>query len=207
MTTRGLYLWWLERVLLAAALVCAGWTLIVSARTHFYSALPIPAGPPIVRQLPGDESDRSIASAVSTAADTEPKPGDWVARLEAPAVGPSATVLEGSTDDVLTRAAGHIENTALPGKPGNVGIAGHRDTTFRPLRGLGVGDVITLITGTGRFDYRISRTFVVRPDRVSVLDPTVKPSLTLVTCYPFTFIGNAPMRYILQAELLGRKDS
>jgi sortase A len=126
-----------------------------------------------------------------------------VARLEAPSVGLAATVLEGSTDDMLARAAGHIENTALPGEPGNVGIAGHRDTSFRPVRKLDVGDVITLVTRTGRFQYRISRTFVVKPDRVSVLDPTVEPSLTLVTCYPFTFIGHAPMRYIVQAELLG----
>jgi sortase A len=207
MTTRGLCLWWLERGLVGAAMACAAWTLIATARTHFYSTLPIPGGPPMVRQLPGDGDDRSIGSAVPATADAELKPGDWVARLEAPTVGLTATVLEGSTDDMLARAAGHIEGTALPGEAGNVGIAGHRDTTFRPVRSLAIGEVITLVTGTGRFQYRISRTFVVRPDRVSVLDPTVKPTLTLVTCYPFTFIGHAPMRYIVQAELLGPKGS
>jgi sortase A len=130
-----------------------------------------------------------------------------VAKLEARSVGLTATVIEGSSDDMLARAAGHIEDTALPGERGNVGIAGHRDTTFRPVRRLAVGDRIALTTSAGRFDYRIVRTFVVKPDAVWVLDPTPRPSLTLVTCYPFTFIGHAPMRYIVQAELQGRTGS
>ena len=102
---------------------------------------------------------------------------------------------------MLARAAGHIEDTALPGDPGNVGIAGHRDTTFRPVRNLKAGDILRLTTTSGAFTYRIDRTFIVDPEDVYVLDPTDVPSLTLVTCYPFTFIGHAPKRYIVRATL------
>jgi sortase A len=194
---------WLERACLATALVFGGWTLIDAAQSYFYRSLPVPSAPARA-QLPGDAGESP--SAVRTRA-TRLRPGEWVGRLEAPTVGLTATIIEGSSDDMLARAAGHIEDTALPGNTGNVGIAGHRDTTFRPVRKLAIGDPITLITEAGRFDYRITRTFVVTPDTVSVLDPTPKPSLTLVTCFPFTFIGHAPMRYIVQAELQGTSGS
>lgn len=123
-----------------------------------------------------------------------------MARLEAPAVGLSATVLEGSDDRTLARAAGHIEHTALPGEHGNIGIAGHRDTTFRPLGRLKIGDALVLKTAGRTLEYRVAQTMIVRPEDVYVLDPTTRPTLTLVTCYPFTFIGPAPKRFIVRAE-------
>jgi len=119
-------------------------------------------------------------------------------------VGLSATVIEGSTDQMLARAAGHIENTAFPGEAGNAGIAGHRDTTFHAVRKLQVGDRLRITTLAGSFDYRVDRTFIVKPEDVYVLAPTATPTLTLVTCYPFTFIGHAPKRYIVQATLVGQ---
>jgi sortase A len=152
--------------------------------------------------LPGAGAGRSPEAA-------RPRPiaaGTWLARLEAPSVGLEATVIEGSTDDMLARAAGHIENTPLPGEPGNVGIAGHRDTTFRPVRNLRVGDPLRLTTASGVFDYRIEKTFIVNPEDLFVLDPTGVPSITLVTCYPFTFIGHAPKRYIVRAVLETKTD-
>src|SRR5262249_31401994 len=129
-------------------------------------------------------------------------PGSWLAKLEAPSVSLTATVLEGSDDGTLRHAAGHIEDTPLPGQRGNVGIAGHRDGIFRPLRGVHVGDPLLLTTGDRAYRYRISRTLIVAPEDVYVLDPTGGPTLTLVTCYPFTFIGHAPKRFIVQAELV-----
>src|SRR6476659_3029147 len=97
------------------------------------------------------------------------------------------------------KAAGRIEDAAFPGEPGNVGIAGHRDTTFRAVRHLQVGGRLRLTTTRGVFDYRIVRTVIVNPRDVQVLDPTDTPTLTLVTCYPFTFVGRAPQRFIVQA--------
>jgi len=126
-----------------------------------------------------------------------------VARLQAPTIRLSATVLEGTDDATLNRAAGHIEDTPLPGQAGNAGIAGHRDRHFRPLRNVHVGDPIDVTTDAGVFHYRVSRTLIVGPQDVQVLDPTPRPTLTLVTCYPFEFIGHAPKRFIVQAELVG----
>jgi sortase A len=131
-----------------------------------------------------------------------PERRTWIARLEAPSVALSATVLEGSDDGTLARAAGHIEDTAFPGQPGNIGIAGHRDTVFRPLRRLREGDPITLSTADRVFRYRVSGTKIVDPEDVYVLDPTDRPAVTLVTCYPFDFIGHAPRRFIVRADLV-----
>jgi sortase A len=133
---------------------------------------------------------------------TAPAPGAWIARLEAASVALSATVLEGSDDGTLSRAAGHIEDTAFPGERGNIGIAGHRDTVFRPLGRLHAGDALTLTTSDHVFHYRVSRTQIVNPEDVYVLDPTDRPVITLVTCYPFEFIGHAPRRFIVRADLV-----
>jgi LPXTG-site transpeptidase (sortase) family protein len=198
-------LWWLERALLATAFVFGLWALLAAAQTHFYASLPVPSGPSAATHLtvlPGEGTNAAHASAADMAAGAHSlrvSPGEWVARLEAPSVGLTATVIEGSSDQMLARAAGHIEETAFPGQPGNVGIAGHRDTTFRAVRGLRVGDTLTLTTVAGVFHYEIEQTLIVDPTDVYVLDPTDRPSLTLVTCYPFTFIGHAPRRYIVRA--------
>jgi len=113
-------------------------------------------------------------------------------------------VLEGSDDATLSRGAGHIEETSFPGdmsSGSNIGIAGHRDTIFRPVRHVHAGDPLTLKTARGEQHYRVVRTTIVGPDDVYVLDPTPIPTVTLVTCYPFEFIGHAPKRFIVQAEL------
>ena len=113
-------------------------------------------------------------------------------RLEVP-------VLEGTDDWTLNRAVGHIADTASPGSDGNSGIAGHRDGFFRGLKDVAPGDVIELETLDGVEQYRIARAWVVDPDDVSVLDPTPSRTLTLVTCYPFYFVGSAPQRFIVRA--------
>jgi sortase A len=197
MTPRITLLGWVERALLSAGLVFGGWSLLSAAQEHFYRSLPVPAVERAAR-LPGEEP----SAASPPGGRTTIAQGEWVARVEAPAVGLTATVIEGSTDSMLARAAGHIEGTAFPGEAGNVGIAGHRDTTFRPVRRLRVGDRLRVVTAADTLDYRITRTLVVNPEDVYVLNPTEHPTLTLVTCYPFTFIGSAPQRYIVQAELV-----
>jgi sortase A len=115
-------------------------------------------------------------------------------------------VLEGSDDATLARGAGHIEETALPGDHGNFGVAGHRDTTFRPLRNIRIGDPMTVTTRDRVFHYRVESTAIVGPDDVYVLDDAGHPTMTLVTCYPFTFIGHAPRRFIVRANLVGSEE-
>jgi sortase A len=111
-------------------------------------------------------------------------------------------VLEGTDEWTLNRAVGHIADTARPGADGNSGIAGHRDSFFRGLKDVGPGDSLEIETLDRIQHYRIDRTWVVEPDAVWVLDPTESRSVTLVTCYPFYFIGSAPQRYIVRGVLV-----
>ena len=110
-------------------------------------------------------------------------------------------VIDGTDDLTLNHAAGRIAGTARPGEMGNIGIAGHRDGFFRGLKDVKVGDAIELKTLEGTKTYVVDRIQIVRPDDVGVLQPRPVPSLTLVTCYPFYFIGSAPERYIVTASL------
>jgi sortase A len=112
-----------------------------------------------------------------------------------------APVLEGTDDLTLNRGVGHIVGTALPGEEGNIGIAGHRDSFFRVLKDIKEGDTIELVTPRRTERYTVDHIVLVRPDDVSVLRPRPISSLTLVTCYPFYFIGSAPQRYIVQASI------
>lgn len=126
-----------------------------------------------------------------------------IGRLEIPRLGLSALVAEGQAESTLRRAVGHIPGTALPGDGGNVGLAGHRDTFFRQLRHVRPGDQVRLTTLDGAFEYQVASVEVVDPDRIDVLaGPAYGEALTLVTCYPFEFIGRAPRRYIVRAERL-----
>jgi sortase A len=128
------------------------------------------------------------------------KAGSLVGRLEIPRLHMSAMVLEGADDRTLDLGIGRISETADPGQAGNVALGGHRDTFFRPLRGIRRGDEITMTTPAGRFRYRVDWTKVVRPEDTGVLLPTAEPALTLVTCYPFRYIGPAPERFIVRAR-------
>ncbi|MGI9343314.1 MAG: class D sortase [Gammaproteobacteria bacterium] len=102
----------------------------------------------------------------------------------------------------LNRGVGWIEGTDTPGETGNVGIAGHRDGFFRVLKDISVGDVIDVESLSGPTRYRVAETFIVEPEDVYVLDRTTEPSLTLVTCYPFYFVGHAPQRFIVRGVLV-----
>jgi sortase A len=137
---------------------------------------------------------------VSLEASIPASTGGLIGRMEIPRLGVSAIVMDGTSTTTLRRALGHISGTALPGQPGNAGISGHRDTFFRPLRNIEPNDVITLTTMRGEYRYRVVSTKVVDPADVAVLDSSENESLTLVTCYPFYFVGPAPKRFIVRAE-------
>jgi len=131
-----------------------------------------------------------------------PENGTPLAELSIPRIGLSVVVLQGSDEQTLRQGVGHIESTPLPGESGNVGIAGHRDSFFRPLRNVQVGDDIMLETPAGNVHYRVSSYRIVSPSEVSVIHPTSDPVLTLVTCFPFYFVGAAPDRFIVRANLV-----
>ncbi len=123
-----------------------------------------------------------------------------IGRIEIARLGLSVIVIEGIGRTELRRGIGHIPGTALPGQPGNVGLAGHRDTFFRPLRNIRQDDIITLTTLAGEYRYRVSSAMIVSPSDVGVLGRSETEILTLVTCYPFTFVGPAPERFIVRAQ-------
>ena len=121
--------------------------------------------------------------------------------LDIDSVGLSVPVFEGTSERNLNRGAGRIEGTARIGATGNVGLAAHRDGYFRALKDVRIGDQLKLKTVRDELTYRIVETSIVAPTQVEVLAPTATPTLTLVTCYPFYFLGSAPQRFIVRAEL------
>jgi len=134
------------------------------------------------------------------AAVTPVSPDGVVGRLSIPRLGLSAIVRDGDSDNTLRVALGHIPSTAFPGQSGNIGIAGHRDTLFRALRRVRKHDLIWLETPSGKYAYEVQSLQIVKPVDVAVLRPGLEPELTLVTCYPFTYIGSAPDRFIVHAS-------
>ena len=132
------------------------------------------------------------------------KTGDLIGRVEIPRLKLSAAVAEGDDDNTLGKAVGHLPDTPLPWqRHGNVALAAHRDGLFRRLEGIRLHDDIRVVTPRGEFHYRVTKTHIVDPDDVWVIAPTDVPSITLITCYPFSFVGNAPRRFIVKAELVG----
>jgi len=127
-----------------------------------------------------------------------------IGRLEMPRLGLSAVVIEGIDRKTLRRSIGHIPGTALPGQPGNVGLAGHRDTFFRPLKDTRIKDEVQFSTLKGNFKYEVESIRVVEPADVGVLAQTGENALTMVTCYPFNYVGSAPKRWIVRARLVVR---
>jgi sortase A len=154
------------------------------------------------RQRSADAPDAFAAATPSPAPVHEPgpPPGVLIGRIEIPSVGIQAMVVNGTTDSYLSRAVGHIEGTALPGAPGNVGLAGHRDTFFRGLARIQKGDVILIRTLEGNHRYVVNSLSIVGPRDTEVLEASPARTLTLVTCYPFNYVGAAPRRFIVGAR-------
>lgn len=158
--------------------------------------------------------DKSLAESIAAAAPTAPaghdgeafrssvRNGAVIGRIDISRIGVSVMVVEGVASRNLKLGAGHIPGTALPGEPGNVGIAAHRDTFFRKLREIRSADTITLTTLAGSYRYAVESADVVAPTDVQALAPSREPSLTLVTCYPFYYVGSAPKRFIVRAHAL-----
>jgi sortase A len=187
---------WLERTLLIAGVMALGYCGWVYAESALYQRFENRELEKILASAPAapDNAPRHIAARTIA-------PGSTIGRIEIPRLGVSAIVRAGSDARTLQLAVGHIPGTAYPGENGNVGLAAHRDTFFRRLGDIRPDDTIEVVTPEGRFTYRVQRTDVVQPSDVWVLDPTAEPVLTLVTCYPFSYVGAAPERFIVRAAL------
>jgi sortase A len=177
---------------LLALLYCgwAGWQMHASQRIAATIDAPLrPASQDAQQQLvPGNDPPSSRAGVIG--------------RIEIPEIALSVPMMASISKDGLLRGAGHVPGTALPGGLGTIGIAGHRDTFFRPLRGIRPGMQIKVIGAAGAYRYQVDSTEIVDPEEVKVLDIASRPALTLITCYPFNYIGAAPRRFIVHAHLL-----
>jgi sortase A len=178
-----------EVVLVTFGAVCLGWYTGVRAASLHEQQL-------LSRELEITRAPMAVVPALA--------PRSLIGRIEVPRLNLSAAAREGVDDRTLDLAVGHVPGTALPGDSGNSAFAAHRDTFFRPLRRVHSGDIVTVTTPRGSYRYIVTSTRVVDPEDVSVLDPTSEPTLTLVTCYPFTYIGSAPYRFVVRGELLPR---
>jgi len=195
---------WAERLLLIIGAICVGYFLYTYAEAWLYQSFEDQELDKILNETAatgtsgtapeaGAPTARAVARTVAA--------GSTVGRIEIPRLGVSAVIRAGSDARTLRLAVGYIPGTALPGDRGNFGLAGHRDTFFRRLRDINPDDEIRIVTADGVFNYYVQRTTIVMPQDVWVLDPTTYPALTLVTCYPFNYIGSAPKRFIVRAVL------
>lgn len=187
LTIRQSTLLLIQRLLIGSAVFLFGYCAFVLLDTWLF------------QEREGRELDQQLAKEKQPMAGEAPAKG-LIGRMKIERLGISVIVVEGTASKTLQRAAGHIRGTALPGEPGNIGISAHRDTFFRPLRNIKGNDVITVTTPNGEYQYRVVSTQIVKPTDVAVLKQTEREVLTLVTCYPFYFIGSAPDRFIVRAH-------
>jgi sortase A len=190
---------WIERILLLAGLAGLGVWLGASVVSTVWQAwanrvFDLEVRDPEIREQPASVSGTPTA-----------RDGSLVGRLAIPRLHLSAMVREGVGENTLSLALGHVPGTAVPGQKGNVAVAGHRDTIFRSLRGIRKYDLIRFETpSSGSYLYQVSSIEIVDPTDVSVLQASADSELTLVTCYPFYFIGSAPERFIVKAREVDR---
>jgi sortase A len=128
-----------------------------------------------------------------------PVMGEVLGRIEISSLALRTVILQGDSPEILRRGVGHVPGTPMPGERGNIALAGHRDTFFRPLRQIRPGDVIALQTFAQKFEYRVQSTSIVSPADTQVLESSEGRELTLVTCFPFDYVGAAPNRFIVRA--------
>jgi LPXTG-site transpeptidase (sortase) family protein len=213
---------WIERALLALGIACLGYYTYTKAEARQFQreqaaafariadSEPTPgrrdaATGEAVRQdtiidgLASAEARAVKGSAPAAHARTAAVAPGVLAMLEIPRLRVSAPVLSGDDERTLSLGVGHLPDTPRPWEPGNSALAGHRDGLFRPLRRIRVGDELRVRTPEGELRYQVRETRIVSPDDLSVLAPTETDALTLITCYPFNYVGPAPQRFIVRA--------
>jgi sortase A len=206
----GSVLYGLSVLLLVAGLMLVGWPLFVTVESEVVQW----SGSRQIERSHAAVQAAGAATASSTRVPAEtivpeartrrgnpsrPAAGAVLAKFEIERLGLSWVLLEGSDDRTLDKSIGHVEYTALPGEMGNIGIAGHRNTHFRKLEWIRRGDVITIQTGAEEFRYQVEWIRLFTPDNIYVLDPSHGPAVTLITCFPFEYVGSAPQRFVVRA--------
>ncbi|WP_246017756.1 class D sortase [Mesobacillus subterraneus] len=131
-----------------------------------------------------------------------PKKGEMMGNLTIPKIKANLPIYHGTDEDELEKGVGHFAGSVLPGERDNSVLSGHRDTVFRKLGEVGKGDLLVVTTEAGTFTYKVRKVRIVDADDRTVIVPTPRPTLTVSTCYPFDYIGDAPERYILVADLV-----
>jgi LPXTG-site transpeptidase (sortase) family protein len=177
----------LRLTLIAIGFTCLAWVAFVTLDAAFF-----------------DWRARSAFAASAADSSDRGTRGGVIGILEIPRLGLSEVVAAGDGDGTLRVAVGHLPDTPLPWQPGNSALAGHRDGRFRALKDVQIGDTIRLETHRGVLNYVLRATHIVDPDDVWVLNPTSTRTLTLITCYPFSYIGAAPKRFVLMADAKDR---
>jgi sortase A len=178
-----------ERLFWAAGALCLGYCLVLGVQVRGSKVIAAGIGKPQSTTDGVARDDVSVAEGV-------------IGRIEIPALELSAPITSDFDINSLRMGVGHIPGTAVPGGLGTVGLAGHRDSFFRPLRRVAPKMEIRLIDKSGTYHYVVDSTEIVSPDKVDVLDIVTRPELTLITCFPFDYVGAAPRRFIVHAHLL-----
>ena len=190
-TRSRLFLRWTRWFLFIAGALAVSYVALTLLHAKLYQKA---ADYALKKQIDAQEQQQaSLPKAVA-------KEGDVLGRIEIPRLGMTVAILEGTTSRTLRLGVGHISGTALPGEPGNIGIAGHRDTYFRDLKDIRASDEIQIQTATGLSRYEVDWVRIVTPDDIGVLAPSAESAITLVTCYPFHYIGAAPKRFVVHAH-------
>lgn len=190
---------WLNRALIAFGLACIIFYSVVTVHTWRYQR----AAKSQVEQMISTDRPQAAREYVPNVL-KRLETGELIGRVDIPRLKLSAAVAEGDDEKTLSKAVGHLPDTPLPWqRRGNVALAAHRDGLFRRLEGIRLNDDIRIVTSRGEYHYRVTKTHIVDPDDVWVIAPTDTPTVTLITCYPFSFVGNAPRRFIVKAELVG----
>jgi sortase A len=182
---------WIQRLLFITGTLLLGYVGFTLLETRLYQ---VSAKRSLENEI-RDEKERPQARSKPPV-----RKGDVLGRMDIPRLGMSVAVLQGTSSRVLRLGIGHIAGTPLPGEDGNIGIAGHRDTFFRGLKDIRKNDEIQLQTASGLSRYTVDWAKVVANDDQSVLAPSNESALTLVTCYPFYFVGPAPKRFVVRAH-------
>ncbi|MDP4143651.1 MAG: class D sortase [Bacillota bacterium] len=179
-----------------ALITFAGWNLI--KQTYFVSKV-------IVNKPSTNTPIKKIT--INNKKVEYPRNGDQLGTLIIPSISLNYPIIEGDDQENLAKGVGHDSSTPIPGQVGNIVLDAHRDTMFRNLGDLKIGDNITIETKYGKYTYKVYKTRIVTPDDTTAIIKSDKQMLTLYTCYPFNYIGHAPKRYIVMTEFVSSTDT
>jgi sortase A len=182
------FLRWTRRLFFVIGSLAVAYVALTLLHARFYQEA---ANTSLEQQIHAEEQHQSLPPV---------KEGDVLGRIEIPRLGMAVAILQGTTAQTLRLGVGHIEGTPLPGEAGNIGIAGHRDTYFRGLKEIRPSDEIQIQTASGLSHYQVDWVQIVAPGDTGIFAPSTGSAVTLITCYPFHFIGAAPERFVVHAH-------